>query len=129
MVHASGGQTMSSFKRNKLVFGVCFVCSFTGAAWADQIVLKNGDRVTGTIIRKDGKDLTIKATNFGLITTAWDQVESISADKPLTVVLQNGNTVQGTLATTDGKVGVVTQSTRLNVTPAEITTIRDAEEQ
>src|ERR1700738_2041163 len=96
-------QTMSSFKRSKLVFGVSFMCSFTGTAWADQIVLKNGDRVTGTIVKKDGKDLTIKANNFGLITTAWDQVASISADKPLTVVLQNGNTVEGTLATTDGK--------------------------
>ena len=29
-------------------------------ARADQIVMKNGDRVTGSIVKKDGKNLTIK---------------------------------------------------------------------
>lgn len=29
---------------------------------ADQVVLKNGDRVTGAIVKKDGKTLTIRWT-------------------------------------------------------------------
>ena len=39
-------------------------CSSLSPAVADQVVLKNGDRVTGTIVKKDAKDLTIK-TAFG----------------------------------------------------------------
>lgn len=31
-----------------------------GVAWADQVSLKNGDRVTGKIQKKDGASLTIK---------------------------------------------------------------------
>ena len=27
---------------------------------ADQVVLKNGDRVTGAVVKKDGKNLTVK---------------------------------------------------------------------
>ena len=98
-------------------------------AWADQIVMKNGDRVSGSIIKQDGKTVTIKTEQFGVVTAAWDQVQGITADKPLTVVLQDGKTVQGTLATTGGTVEVVTEGTRLNVPPAQITAIRDAEEQ
>ena len=98
-------------------------------AWADQIIMKNGDRATGSIVKKDGKSLTIKTDQFGLITVAWDQVESVRADKPVNVVLQDGKALQGTLSTTEGKVEVASETTKLSVTPAEVTSIRDAGEQ
>jgi hypothetical protein len=62
--------------------------------------MKNGDRVTGSIVKKDGKNLTIKTDQFGVVTASWDQVVSVNADKPVNVVLPNGRTVQGTIATT-----------------------------
>jgi putative salt-induced outer membrane protein YdiY len=99
------------------------------AAWADQVVMKNGDRVTGSIVKKDGKNLTIKTDQFGVVTTAWDQVQSIVADKPVNVVLPDGKTVQGTIATANGKVEVATKDTKLSVAPADITTIRNDAEQ
>jgi hypothetical protein len=37
-------------------------------AWADQVVMKNGDRVTGTIVKQDGKTITIRTNNFGVVT-------------------------------------------------------------
>lgn len=104
----------------------CFVAS---AAWADQIILKNGDRVTGSIVKKDGKNLVIKTDHFGLVTTPWDQVESVKADQPVNVVTADGKTVQGTIATTDGKVEVSTSGTKLSLAPTDVTTIRDAAEQ
>ncbi len=39
--------------------------------------MKNGDRVTGSIVKKDGKNLTIKTEQFGVVTTSWDQVVSV----------------------------------------------------
>jgi putative salt-induced outer membrane protein len=113
-------------KRCKLAMVCCAAIIFlTSSARADQIVLKNGDRVTGSIVKKDGKSITIKADQFGVVTTAWDQVESISTDKPVNVVLADGKTVQGTLATSNGQVAVAGQ----NVAPGQITVIRDADEQ
>jgi small nuclear ribonucleoprotein (snRNP)-like protein len=99
------------------------------AASADQVVMKNGDRVTGTIVKKDGKNLTIKTDHFGVVTTSWDQVESINADRPVNVVLADGKTVQGMLATANGKVEVTTKDAKLSLAPAEVGTIRDDAEQ
>ena len=47
--------------------------------WADQIVMKNGDRVTGSIVKKDAKTLTIKTVHFGVVALPWDQVSSVTA--------------------------------------------------
>lgn len=95
------------------------------AAIADVVVMKNGDRVTGSIVKKDGKNLIIKTDQFGLVTTAWDQVESIKADKPLNVVLEDGKTVQGTLSAAEGKVEVG----GISVPPAQVKVLRDSAEQ
>ena len=116
---------MSILKLSELVI-LSFACFWLSAAWADQIVMKNGDRVTGSIVKKDGPNLTVKTDQFGIVTVSWDRVESVMADKPVNIVLQDGKTVQGTLATTEGKLEVATQTTKLRVTPAEVATIRDA---
>lgn len=102
-----------------------------GAAglFADQIVMKNGDRVTGSIIKKDAKNLTIKSEYFGEVTLPWDQVASVTADKPLNVVLGDGTTVQGSLATTGDQVEVSAGGAKKTVPPAEIKVLRNAAEQ
>jgi putative salt-induced outer membrane protein YdiY len=98
-------------------------------AVADQVVLKNGDRVTGAIVKKDDKNLTIKTDHFGLITTSWEHVESIMADKPVNVVLLDGKTVQGTLATVGGSVVVATPDAKVTVPPTDIKALRNSDEQ
>ena len=97
--------------------------------YADQVILKNGDRITGSIVKKDAKTITIKSDHFGVVTTAWDQVESIKADKALNVVLADGKLVQGTLTTQGGKVEIAGQGTTLAVASADVSIIRDADEQ
>lgn len=104
-------------------------CLSLSTTWADQVVLKNGDRVVGSIIKKDGKNLTIKTDQFGMVTTSWDQVVSLQVDKPVNVVLSDGRTVQGTIATTNGKVEVTTKDAKLSLEPAEVATIRNDDEQ
>jgi len=43
---------------------------FWGAAgaWADQVTLKNGDRLTGAIVKADGKTLLLKTDYAGDLT-------------------------------------------------------------
>jgi small nuclear ribonucleoprotein (snRNP)-like protein len=98
-------------------------------ARADQVVMKNGDRVTGTIVKQDGKTITVKTANFGVITAPWDQVASIQSDQPVHVVLKDGKTLVGKLAPTEGKEEITTADTKLDVAPADFAAIRDADEQ
>ena len=47
------------------------------AAQADQVVMKNGDRASGAIVKKDGDTLTLESKHFGTITLPWAEVESV----------------------------------------------------
>jgi small nuclear ribonucleoprotein (snRNP)-like protein len=98
-------------------------------AWADQVVMKNGDRVTGSIVKQDGKTITIKTDNFGIVTAPWDKVASLQSDQPVNVVLKDGKTLVGTVAPSDGKVEIATKDTKVDVSAGEITAIRNGDEQ
>jgi len=83
----------------------------SSVTFADQITLKNGDRLTGTIEKSDGKQLVIKTEFAGEITVQWSAVQDIKSDQPLHVGLKNGQTVVGPVNTTDGKIQVSTKTT------------------
>ena len=100
-----------------------------GIARADEVVMKNGDRVTGTIIKQDGKTITVKTDNFGVVTAPWEKVASLKSDQPVHVVLNDGKTLVGTVAPGEGKLAITTRDTKVEVTPGEVAAIRDADEQ
>ena len=99
------------------------------AARADEVVMKNGDRVSGSIIKQDGKTITIKTDNFGIVTAPWDNVASLKSDQPVHVVLKDGETLVGTVSPSEGKVEITTKDAKVDVNPGEVATIRDAGEQ
>jgi putative salt-induced outer membrane protein len=76
------------------------------AAFADQITLKNGDHLTGTIVKSDGKTLVLHTEFAGDVTLQFAAITQITTDKPLHVALKNGQTVVGPIATSDGKLEV-----------------------
>jgi hypothetical protein len=92
---------------------------------ADVLVMKNGDRVTGSIVKKDGNTVTLKSALFGTITVPWDQVDSVKTDMPLNVVLSDGKEAQSNLSTTNGKVEVAGET----VPPADVKVLRNGDEQ
>lgn len=79
-------------------------------ALADQVSLKNGDRLTGTIVQSDGKTLVLHTEYAGDVTVKWDSVKGIESSEPLRVQMPNGKTVIGPVSTTDGTVKVATSS-------------------
>jgi hypothetical protein len=90
-----------------------------GNAMADRIVLKNGDRLTGKIVKADGKSVVLTTESAGEIVIQWAGIQEIASDQQLHVELANGQTVVGPVVTSDGKIEVATQ-TRGNVdTPRE----------
>jgi len=99
--------------------------------FADQIVLKNGDRITGTIVKKDGDKIVIKTESAGIITILWSAVQSIVAEKPVNLELSDGQRIKGTVATKDeAKLEVVTKDAgTVEVERAAIQVVRSEEEQ
>lgn len=92
---------------------------------ADVVTLKNGDRITGVIVKKDGANLTFKSDVFGVVTFPWEQVDSVKGDQTLNVVLPGNQTVQSKIATEGGKIEVGTQA----VAPGDIVALRNDAEQ
>jgi putative salt-induced outer membrane protein len=89
---------------------VAIVLVTTIPALADQVSLKNGDRLTGTIVQSDGKSLVLHTEYAGDLTLKWDAVKGIESSEPLHVELQNGKTVVGPVSTSDGTVKIATSS-------------------
>ncbi len=79
-------------------------------AIADQVSLKNGDRLTGTITKSDGKTLVLHTADLGDVNVNWSAVQGITSDKPLHVELPNGSAAVGTVSTSDGNLEVATSS-------------------
>jgi putative salt-induced outer membrane protein YdiY len=79
---------------------------------ADQVTMKNGDRLSGTILKYDGKNLVIKSEFAGPVTIPWDAVTALSSTAPIHVELKDGQTVVGVVTTTpDSKLQIATQTT------------------
>src|ERR1043165_7800920 len=90
------------------ILSVCFFSLFLQLALADQVVMKNGDRLTGNIEKYDDKNLLIKTDYAGELKLDWSAIQQITSSEPLNVSLSNGQTVKGNVTTTDGNIAVAT---------------------
>ena len=80
------------------------------ALFADTISLKNGDRLTGTIVKSDAKTLVLKTEFAGDVTVQWSAIDIINSTQPLHVGLAGGQMVVGPVGTKDGQIQVTTAS-------------------
>jgi len=78
---------------------------------ADQVTLKNGDRLTGTIVKSDAKTLLVKTEFAGDVNLRWEAVSAIVSSQPLHLALKDGQTIVGTVSTTENKFEVATKET------------------
>jgi putative salt-induced outer membrane protein YdiY len=79
------------------------------AAHADQITLKNGDRLTGTIVEFDGKELRMKTELAGEVKVKWEDIADLTGTEPLTVELKDGQRLLGPFATRADRLVVKTE--------------------
>jgi putative salt-induced outer membrane protein YdiY len=109
----------------------CVVClALSASSFADEVKLKNGDRITGTIVKSDGKSLTLKSEFLGSVNIVWEAVEQITSNQPLHLNLSDGQTIVGTITTIADKYEVATKdASAVSVAKSSIKTIRNQEEQ
>ena len=98
-------------------------------AWADQVTLTNGDRLTGTILELDAENLRLKTDMFGEVTIPRTAVAALTSDQDLAVTLPDEKVVVGTLASRDGQVEVRSATGEIQVGLNDLNAVRSQEEQ
>ncbi len=114
-------------------FEVLTLIAFFGlssALFADQVTLKNGDRLTGTVVKSDGKTLVLKTDAAGDVTLKFDAIQEIKTDAELHVSLKGGKTAVGPVTTADGKLEIATKTSgTVEASNDDVTLIRNDAEQ
>lgn len=94
-----------------LLFSIYLVGGPVGlisSAHAAEIILKNGDRMNGTIISKEGKYLKLSTKYAGDLTISWQEVDSFSAADSI-ILFKNGEMYQGAVQSrSPGKISITT---------------------
>ena len=97
---------------------------------ADQVTLKNGDRLTGTVVKGDGTTLVLHTDALGDVTIQFAAIQDIKTDQELHITVKNGKTIVGPVTTSDGKIEVATKTAgTVEAVPADVTLIRNDAEQ
>ena len=79
-------------KKMRVAILFCAACLLTFAPAstpADEVHLKNGDRISGTVLKKENSVVTVRTDYAGTITINWNEISAIQTDKPVEVYLKD----------------------------------------
>ena len=76
--------------------------------FGDEVAFKNGDRLTGVIMKSDLKSLRMTTAVAGEVTVSWEEIQELHSNLPLHVVLADGKELVGTMATREGRFEIAT---------------------
>ncbi len=112
------------------LFALITLFALSSPLFADQVTLKNGDHLTGTVVKSDGKTLLLHTEAAGDVTIKFENIQEIKSDADLHISLKGGKTAVGLVTTTDGKIEIVSKTAGTVEAPKEdVTLIRNDAEQ
>jgi Protein of unknown function, DUF481 len=109
------------------VYAVVLCCCIS--LHAEQVTLKNGDRLTGTILSVSDNKLTIKTEHAGTVTIDWDAVAQFSSDQPLVVTRNDKQVISGPVSTKEDQVIVRTASGAQEIPMTAVAVMRSPADQ
>lgn len=116
------------FKGALSIFFAIFVA--VAGAFADQVSLRNGDRLSGSIMSSNREIMTMKTEYLGDVTIQWDAIEEITSEEQLFVTSSDGQVLVGSVSTSGGEFIVRTaQGSTVSIGKAVVESIRSPEEQ
>ena len=112
------------------LFNLIALFALSSALFADQVTLKNGDRLTGTVVKSDGKTLVLHTDAAGDVTIQFAAITDIKTEQELHVSIKGGKTAVGPVTTTEGKIEIATKTGGTVEAPKDdVTLIRNDAEQ
>jgi putative salt-induced outer membrane protein YdiY len=106
-----------------------FLALSSSSLFADQITFRNGDRLTGSIVKSDAATLVIRTTVAGEISVSWPEVQELHSDAPLHVGLSDGKAVVGKVTIHEGRLEVATDAGAVEAPKARVAALRNDVEQ
>src|SRR6266542_2953924 len=67
-------------------------------AWADEVILKNGDRLSGDIVWMEKEVLKLKTSYAHDVQVEWKEVQSLTSSQPFRIKTVDDTTVQGVIS-------------------------------
>ncbi|MDT9546835.1 MAG: DUF481 domain-containing protein [Chlorobium sp.] len=68
-----------------------FLCTTPQQAVAiDKIMLENGDRISGSVVRMEKGVLQVQTEYAGTLFIAWNKISEISSDSPMRILMKEG---------------------------------------
>lgn len=113
----------------KTLATIALIGCFCAALVAEQVTLKNGDRLTGTIVSLTDKKLTIKTEYAGPITIDWDAVAQFSSAEPMVVTRTDKQVITGPVTAQDASVVVNGASGAQTIPQSDVVFIRSTADQ
>lgn len=118
-----------TMKPNSYLIAIVLILFFSTLVSADSVVLKNGDRVTGKIVKKDADLVTIQTEAMGVVKIKWSAVSQAVVDDPASVTLADGKILEGTIVISADSAQISASGSTVTVAPKEVSVIRSKEEQ
>lgn len=113
-----------------LSFCLILILFFCSNLFADQVVMLNGDRVTGKILKKDGDSIILETESMGVVKIRWNLVERIVSDEPLSLTLNDGKILEGKVETIQNKLNVKTADAgKIEIDKESVKIVRTPKEQ
>ena len=90
-----------------MVPSICLLIPISSVA--DEVFMKNGDRLSGKIVSKTGDKLVLETAYAGKIEIRWAGVSHLTTDKPVRIILDDETELKGMLlASDDTDIRVIT---------------------
>ncbi len=94
--------------------------SLAASALADEVVLANGDRISGKVVRKETSSLVFKTPYAGNLNIEWSEIRRITTDEPISLYFEGGSRLVGTMRSDqDGSVIVTGETVSSGPIPLE----------
>ena len=93
----------------RLPVATFFLFFWSFHSFADQVVMSNGDRLSGLIIKSDAKALVIKTEFAGEVTVQWAAISEINSTDPLHITVHDGQPLVGKIKSSQNNVEVETR--------------------
>jgi putative salt-induced outer membrane protein YdiY len=97
--------------------------------FGDQIAFKNGDRLTGAILKSDAKTIVIRTAVAGDVTALCQEIQELHSDQILYVGLVDGRTLVGRVTTQQGKLEIATKAGKVEAPRESVVALRNNGEQ